>query len=125
VKDVQLLPKVQRVRVDELLADRRNHHEATGCRGLREAGTRLTPLLASFTGSRANANSGDVSTLYVQHRQAAGLANGTINRELSVLGKAFNLGMAHGKVLRRPVIHLRKEAPPRQRFFKEQQFLAL
>jgi hypothetical protein len=69
VKDVPLLTKVQRVRVDELLADRRNHHEATGYRGLSEAATCLTPLLASFTRSRANASSGDVSTLYAQHRQ--------------------------------------------------------
>jgi site-specific recombinase XerD len=115
LKDVPLLPKVQRVRVDEWLADRRNHHEATDCRGLREAGTRLTPLLAYFTGRRANAISGDVLTSYVQHRQVAGLANGTINRELSVLGKAFKLGLEHGKVLRRPVIHLLKEARPRHR----------
>jgi hypothetical protein len=57
--------------------------------------------------------------------RAAGLANGTINRELSVLGKPFKLALEHGKVLRRPVIHLLKEARPRQRFFKEQQFLAL
>ncbi|MEO6307391.1 MAG: hypothetical protein ABIO96_06055 [Nitrospiraceae bacterium] len=62
---------------------------------------------------------------YVQHRQVAGLANGTINRELSVLGTACKLGLEHGKVLRRPLIHLLKEAKPQQGFFEVQQFLAV
>jgi integrase len=53
------------------------------------------------------------------------LANGTINRELSVLGTAFKLGLEHGKVMRRPVIHLLKEAKPRQGFFEEHQFLSV
>lgn len=73
------------------------------------------PFWPTSLGGGANAISGDVLTSYVQHRQVAGLANGTINRELSVLGKAFKLGLEHGKVLRRPVIHLLKEARPRHR----------
>src|SRR3954463_3824854 len=75
-----ILPKVQRVLVGELLADLKAHYETTGQRTLREAETRLTPLIQFFTGRRAAAISGDVLTAYIQHRQAAGLANGTINR---------------------------------------------
>jgi len=120
-----ILPKVQKTTVDELLADLLAHYQTTGQRGLREAGTRLTPLRAFFTGRRANAIAGDVLTSYIQHRQAEGLANGTVNRELSVLGKAFRLGLEHGKVLRRPIIHLLKEAKPRQGFFEERDFLGV
>jgi len=92
---------------------------------LREAETRLTPLIRFFAGRRTAAISGDVLTAYVQHRQANGLFNGTINRELSILGTAYKLGLEHGKVMRRPVIHLLKEARPRQGFFEEHQFLAV
>ena len=120
-----ILPKVQRALVDELLADLKTHYETTGQRTLREAETRLTPLIRFFTGRRASAVSGDTLTAYIQHRQADGLANGTINRELSVLGTAYKLGLEHGKVLRRPVIHLLKEARPRQGFFEESQFLSV
>jgi hypothetical protein len=112
-----ILPKVQKTTVCELLADLKAHYETTGQRTLREAETRLTPLTRFFTSRRANAVSGDVLTAYIQHRQASGLSNGTINRELSVLGTASKLGLEHGKVVRRPVIHLLKEARPRQGVF--------
>ena len=87
-KGAPILPKVQRIPVNELLSDLNAHYETTGQRTLREAETRLTPLIRFFTGRRAAAISGDVLTTYVQHRQDTGSANGTINRELSVLGTA-------------------------------------
>ena len=87
-----ILPKVQRTTVGDLLTDLKAHYETTGQRTLREAETRLIPLRQFFTGRRANAISGDVLTAYIQHRQAAGLANGTINRELSVLGHGLQVG---------------------------------
>jgi integrase len=120
-----ILPKVQKTTVETLLADLKAHYETTGQRMLREAETRFIPLRAFFTGRRAAAISGDVLTAYIQSRQATGLANGTINRELSVLGTAYKLGLEQGKVMRRPVIHLLKEANPRQGFFEESQFLAV
>jgi integrase len=120
-----MLPKVQKTTVDTLLTDLKAHYETTGQRTLREAETRLTPLRQFFTGRRANAIGGDTLTTYIQQRQAKGLANGTINRELSVLGTAYKLGLEHGKVMRRPVIHLLKEAKPRQGFFEERDFLAV
>ena len=116
---------MQKTTVDTLLADLKAHYETTGQRTLREAETRLTPLTRFFTNRRASAISGDVLTAYIQYRQAAGLSNGTINREISVLGTAYKLGLEHGKVVRRPVIHLLKEARPRQGFFEEHQFLGV
>ena len=120
-----LLPKVRNTTVETVLADLKAHYETTGQRTLREAETRLIPLRQFFTGRRANGINGDVLTTYIQHRQAGGLSNGTINRELSVLGTAYKFGLEHGKVVRRPVIHLLKEARPRQGFFEESQFLAV
>lgn len=41
---------------------------------------------------------------YVQARQLAGAANGTINRELAVLLRMLRLAYEHGKLIRLPVI---------------------
>ena len=120
-----LLPRVARVRVEELLTDLRAHYETTGQRNLREADTRLIPLRSYFSGRLASAVTGALITEYVQRRQAATVANGTINRELSVLGTAFRLGEEHGKVARVPILHLLKEATPRQGFFDEADFRAV
>ncbi len=120
-----ILPRVDRTRVEELLNDLRAHYETTGQRTLREVNTRLTPLKSFFTGYRASVVSGTTLTEYIQRRQVATVANGTINRELSLLGTAFRLGVEHGKVLRVPTIHLLKEATPRQGFFDEGHFRAV
>lgn len=120
-----VLPRADRIRVEELLDDLKAHYETTGRRTLREAEVRLVPLRAFFTGRRAAAINGAVLTEYALLRQAAPVANGTINRELSVLGTAFRLGAEQGKVLRRPTIHLLKEAAPRQGFFERPQFEAV
>jgi hypothetical protein len=58
----------------------------------------------------------------VAKRQEAGKSNGTINRELSILGKMLRLAYEHGKLLRVPVIRLRKEAAPRKGFFERDQY---
>jgi integrase len=120
-----VFPKVAKICVDDLLSDLRAHYETTGRRTLREVDARLIPLKSFFAGHRASAISGAVIAEYIQRRQAATAANGTINRELSVLGTAFRLGAEHGKVLRPPTIHLLKEATPRQGFFEEGDFRAL
>ena len=117
-----ILPRVDRVRVEELLKDLQEHYETTGDRNLREADCRLTPLKSFFTGRRVSALSGADFTRYVQKRQDAKVANGTINRELSMLRTALRLGAENGKVLRLPVIHLLKEAPPRKGFVDASQF---
>ena len=120
--DQPILPKVTRICVEELLDDLRADYRTTGRRTLREADTRLVPLKQFFTGYRASSVTGDVLTDYIQQRQEATVANGTINRELSMLGTAFRLGLEHGKVLRQPIVHLLKEADPREGFFEEGDF---
>lgn len=118
-------PKVDRTTVEELLNDLRAHYETTGRRTLKEADFRIAPLKDFFAGRRAATASGDVVTQYIQHRQAEGAKNGSVNRELSVLGAAYRLGIEHNKAIRRPVIHLLKESDPRQGFFEEGDFRAL
>src|SRR5438094_8871374 len=75
-----MLPRVDRIRYDEIAADLRRHYETTGERKLDEADDRLKPLAQFFNGRRIVAIDGVLAEQYVQARQAAGVANSPINR---------------------------------------------
>ncbi len=105
--------------------DLRTHYRTTGERDLEEAEYRLAHLDAFFTGWRV-VNIGPAPiTKYVEQRQVAGAANGTINRELATLSRMLHVGYENSKVHRLPVIRTLKEADPRQGFFEEAQYLAV
>jgi integrase len=78
-----------------------------------------------FQNKRVVAITASETTKYIAWRQAQGLANSTINRELSILGTMLRLAYERGKVSRLPTIHLLKEASPRSGFFERDQFLAV
>jgi integrase len=120
-----ILPRVDRVRYEELAADLRAHYETTGCRDLEEADGRFAHLTAFFAGRRVVTIGQAEATAYVAQRQTQGAANGTINRELAVLIRMLRLGYELGKVLRLPVIRKLKEAGPRQGFFEREQYAAV
>jgi integrase len=62
---------------------------------------------------------------YIGRRQAAGAANGTINRELSALGRMFSLAVNGKKLYDKPSINKLEEAPPRRGFFERETFEAV
>jgi hypothetical protein len=119
------LPRVERVRYEEIAADLRQHYAATGRRDLREAGFRLQHLDPFFAGYRANAITPPVITKYVVQRQTERAANGTINRELATLSRMLRVAYKNGKLHRLPVIERLEEAPPREGFFEEAQYQAV
>src|SRR2546425_11397904 len=59
---------------------------------------------------------------YVARRQDEGAKNATINRELSVLRRAFTLAIAAGTLASRPHIALLREANVRRGFFEPEEF---
>jgi integrase len=122
-----VLPHVEGVKYDHLAAELRAHYETTGARGLEEAGYRLAHLDPFFRGVRAVAIDRPMITRYVQHRQHQGASNGTVNRELGVLGRMLNLALENGRLLRTPSLRGLKptEATPRQGFFERGQFEAV
>jgi integrase len=120
-----VLPRADKVRYEEAAADLREHYRTTGSRDLVEVEKRLAHLDKFFTGRRLATIDGAVATSYVADRQAEGVANGTINRELGVLIKMLRLASEHNKLLRVPVIRKLKEAAPRSGFFEREQFLAV
>jgi integrase len=120
-----VLPRADRIRYEEIAADLRLHYQTTGERDLGEAEHRLAHLDAFFAGRRVASLSAADVTGYVAGRQAQGAANGTINRELAVLGRMLRLAYENAKLLRLPVIRKLKEAAPRQGFFERELYEAV
>jgi integrase len=120
-----ILPRVDRIRYEEVAADLRTHYETTGCRDLDEADGRLAPLKAFFAGYRVARIGPADAARYAAQRQATGRSNATINRELAVLIRMLRLAYEHGKLLRLPVIRKLKESGPRQGFFEREQYEAV
>jgi len=124
-KGEAIAPKLDRVTYTEAREDLVRHYETTGCRDLTEAGKRLAHLDGFFTGRRIATIGQATVTQYVQQRQQARAANGTINRETSVLSKMLRLAYRHNKLARVPLFDKLEEAAPRKGFFEDHQFQAV
>ena len=120
-----ILPRADRVRYDEAAAALRAHYTTTGSRNLVEAEKRLKHLDAFFRGRRLVTIGGAEATTYVAHRQTEAAANGTVNRELSMLTKMLRLAYEQGRLLRLPVIRKLREATPRAGFVEAEMFAAI
>lgn len=104
----------RQAKVGELLDLLLQHYRANKLRSLYEVELIVKNQLRPHFGERA-ANLLRKSHIedYKEERQAAGAANGTINRELARLKKAFNLGIEEEVIERKPVIRMLEEADPR------------
>jgi integrase len=130
-KGAPIAPRLDRILYDELAEDLRQHYRTTGRRRLDEVEPRLVHLDRFFRGWRA-VNIGPATvTAYVEQRQKKASAedwapsNRTINIELALLKRMLRLAYKNGKLLRVPPIEMLKEAPARQGFFGEIEFLAV
>jgi integrase len=115
-----VLPRADRVLYDEIAEDLRRHYATSGERDLDEADDRLKPLGQFFKDRRVVAIDGVLAEQFVQARQANGVANSTINRELAMLTKMLRFAYENGKLLRLPVIRKLKEPPPRKGFLERE-----
>jgi integrase len=120
-----ILAKAGKTTYDELLEDVLVHYQSTGQRDLREVGWRTVHLSPFFGGMKASAITGTVIAKYIQHRQAEGASNGSVNREVGVLRKMLRSGYEHDKIAKVPVIHLPEEKNVRQGFFERDTFEAI
>jgi integrase len=124
-KGEAIAPKLDRVRYEEARRDLVAHYETTKCRDLTEATKRLKHLDPFFTGRRIATIGPAVVTQYVQQRQAEDAANGTVNRETSMLSKMLRLAYRQNKLARVPLFDKLAEAAPRSGFFEDHQFHAV
>jgi integrase len=116
------LPRLERIRFTEIDDALIEHYQGMGDRQLRDVQVKLKPVRACFDHQRLVAIDQTSLTTYIETRQAAGLSNGTINRELALLGKALRLAAEGGQMLRVPRIHLLQESAPRSGFFERSDF---
>jgi integrase len=148
-RGLPVTPKIGRLRFDEAIADVLNDYRVNGKRSLRHVESRVTHhLMPFFAGRRmASITTADVRT-FVAQRQAETIlvrkerelvmpdgsirempeerrqvSNGEINRELTVLKRAFSLALQAGKLLAKPHIPMLRENNVRTGFFEADQFL--
>ncbi len=124
-EDGPVLPRLDRVTYDEARTALVEHYRVTGARDVTEAGYRLAHLDRYFKGWRLASIGTQDSERYALARQGQGASNGSINRELAVLGRMLRLAYEHNRLARMPVLRKLEEAPPRQGFFEADAFAAV
>ncbi len=116
------LPRLERIRFAAIADALIEHYEVTGARQLRDVQVKLKPVRVCFDNQRLVAIDQSSLTTYIAKRQAAGLTNATINRELALLRNALRLAQERGQILRVPRIHFLQESAPRSGFFEALDF---
>lgn len=120
-----ILPRADKVRYEEAAKALREHYTVTGARDLTEAEFRLAHLDRFFAGRKLASIGPADAEQYALARQRAKASNGTINRELAVLGRMLKLAYEHSKLVRLPILRKLEEAAPRQGFFERERFEAV
>jgi integrase len=111
-----------RVATREVLDDYRMNRKRSLVDVQRHVRLHLAPFFARHR--MAAITTADVRR-YVARRQREGAKNATINRELSVLKRAFTLAIAGGTLTARPHIALLREDNVRRGFFETEEFEAV
>jgi len=129
-RGVHVTPRIGRVKIDELLEDVASDYQMNGKRSAKDLKFRLKHLLPFFGGRKA----ADITTAdirrYIVSRQTddddgTGALNGTVNRELSLLRRAFTLAVQSRKLITKPHIPMLAENNVRTGFFEPEQFNAV
>jgi integrase len=125
-KGVPVTPKLGRLRFDEAVAAVVQDYTVNGRQTTAHVQRRIDQHLRPAFGGRTMSNiTSDDATDYAVKRQAAGASNAEVNRELSVLKRAYSLALKAGKLMTRPHISMLREDNVRRGFFEPAQFEAV
>ena len=111
--------------VDDLIKDYLAHQKEHRPRSYETFAIPVSKHLSRGIGpSRTTKVSSSILKQYVEKRQGEGSSNGSINRELSVLRRIFNLAKEAGKVEADalPKLHFLPENAPRKGFLEPEQY---
>ncbi len=118
-------PSEERLTFEDLASMLLTDYEVNGKRSLESAKLSIKHLREFFGSERAIDITLDRVRSYVRERQREGAANGSINRELAALKRAFTLATRAGKLGSAPYIPLLEENNSRRGFLDHGGFLAL
>lgn len=110
--------QIRKINLSEILADLETHYLNNELRSLRRLKISFAHLLKYFGDCPVKSITSSKVEGYIRHRKAEGKMNGTINREVAALRKAFNLAKQNGKIS--VVAHFShlKESEPRKGFIE-------
>jgi integrase len=133
-RGVPITSKMGRIKFSEMADDVINDYKANKRRSTDDVERMLEKHILPFFGeARASAITTTEIRKYITKRQeeASGrhgkreTSNGTINRELTVIKRAFSLGAQAGKIMSKPHITMLKENNVRKGFFDQDRFQAV
>ena len=99
-------------------------YKINGTKTLKEAEARWRLRLGAWFGHMyaVAVTSDDIRDYVLSCRDKAGITNGTINRELAMLRRAFTIAVEDKKILSAPKIRQLTKAPPRKGFLEQHEF---
>jgi len=118
-------PATRRVGFTDLETLLTTHYRNKGRRSLARAERAITHLREAFGAQRAMSISADNILTYETTRLDAGAARATVNYELAILRKMFNLAVKPGKLTTRPAITTTAVENQRTGFFEPDDFAAV
>ncbi len=125
-RGVPIVPRAGRVKFRELAQGVEDDYRINGKRTLRDLKMRLRlHLLPYFGECRADSITTATINKYAALRQEQGAANGSINRELAIVKRAYSLAQQAGTILHGPHVPRLKESKPRAGFFERDRFEVL
>lgn len=117
-----IIPRVEKVRFEDLAEDYVNDYRTNARRSLDKAERSVKRLRKHFANWRAASITTAEIRAYIAKRQGEDAANATINRELRALSHMFVLALQAEKLRHKPHIPMLTEDNVRQGFFEEDSF---
>ena len=119
---VLVAPDTRRVMFSDLETMLRTHYQTKGRRSLPRVERALNHLRATFGTTRAHVITADSISAYEGTRLGAGAARATVNYELAMLRKAFNIAVGHRRLSSAPAISISVAKNARTGFFEPDDF---
>jgi integrase len=118
-----IAPNPGRILLSELMADLVNNYKVNGIKSLKKLNGMISNHIGPALGHRrAMSIATPDLDAYIVKRLEEKAENGTINREMSAIGRAFSLGLKSGKIMFRPHVPKLQEDNVRKGFFDEDKF---